>query len=184
MPGIIENLDATVIGVPDDDLRALVRGNATRAHELFVATALLPPLQEEAAVAVEFLDAVIPGISDVNHALSVDCHPGREVELPVAGAMDSPLKQELSAAIECLDTVVVIGDEYRAACVDRDSTGDRPADPENELPFAVADAPPGHEELPAAVELLDAMMAGINHIHITRRICRERGRVAQSMVDL
>lgn len=183
VPGVVEDLHATIVGVANDDLIVPVDGDTARAHECCVATALATPLQEEMTVAVEFLDAMIAGVADIHHALSVDCHSGREVELPVAGALIAPLEQEASAAVECLDTVVVIRDVDRSSFVNRDTAGDWSTDPEDELPITIADVAPHREELAATVKLLHALIACIDRVDIPLPICCERRGIPQIVVS-
>lgn len=183
MSGVIEYLNATIVGIPDDHFIVPVRGDTARIHERRVTSALTPPLQEEVTVAVEFLDAVIPGITDVNHAPSVNRHSGREVELPVAGAIAPPLNQEASVAVECLDAVVVIRDVDRSSFVNCDTARNWPADPEDELSVTIADLAPHREELTAMVELLHALMVGINDIDIPLPIRCERRGITQIVVN-
>src|SRR5262249_32771991 len=148
--------------------------------ELPVPCTEAPPLQEKGPGARELLDASVAGVGDEDVPAAVHGDVNGVNELPVPRSLNptpargdacladrhpvlySPAEREEEGPVvgELLDAGVVdVGHVDVAASVHGDAT-EAPL----ELPISVAIATPLLEERPAPIELLDTVVAGVEHV--------------------
>src|SRR5262249_42950755 len=82
-PGGRELLDAAVEQVGDEDVPAVIHGNATGVVELPDPAAQAAPRGDKGACVRELLDAVVPLVGDEDVAAAIGRHAGWTVERSV-----------------------------------------------------------------------------------------------------
>ena len=158
-----ELLDPVVAGVCHIDVAQRVDRDPPWAVELPRAITFLAPLGQEISPAVELLDAVIDLVRDVDVPGEIDGDIPAVEERPFKGAFLAPHEDRLPVGRVLLDPVIEgVGDVGVVVLVDAHA----PRIVEDSLRGALpgeAELAPDGQEVPVLVELLDAVVIGVNN---------------------
>ena len=157
--------DPVIRAVCHPDRARLADGDAEGLKELPGARALLAPLGDEVAVAVETLDPVVVGIAHEDVAKGVHGDPGRGSELPVGASGAAPGADEVPRGVELLDSVVA-----RVCDVDVAGRVDRHVPRPLELTVTRPRRSDHGERVSGWAELLDAVVVGVRDVDVARRV--------------
>src|SRR5207247_2383500 len=152
--------------VEHEDRASTVHPDAIGEVELPACAAEPAPLRFEVPVPIELLDSVVTGVRHVPEAVTIDGDPPGIPELagllPLGHPLHDKLRETVRAGVELLDPMVAhVHNVHRpVAFVHGDAAS------EIELAVRVAEAAPRHDELAAAVELLNAEIGAIHDVDI------------------
>jgi hypothetical protein len=153
-----------------------VEGDAVGKAELPRPAARRAHAALEFSAGRELLDAVVVVVGH-QHLARVRGDAARVGELSRAGALRAPLQRFAAAERESLDAIVArVGHVHVFARHRHAAAGGLGVilgGPERELPESAAPVAPRGQEVPVRVELLDAIVLGVHHVHVPRGVRSE-----------
>ena len=169
--------DAVVAVVGHVHVAGGVQRDAVGEAELPRPVALRAGFGFEGAFGVEFLDAVVVVVGD-DHLAFVGGHPARVGELAGAAAVGAPLHRFAAFEVEALDAVVAGVGDVHVVARDRDAAAGRLAgvlrrSRSRTRPSSLPRWPQAVMNSPFGAELLDPVVAGVDHVHVAGRVGRQ-----------
>ena len=168
--------DAMVDVVGDIDVAGGVEGHAVGEAELSGAAAARADRALEDPVGVEPLDAVVVVVGD-DHLAFVRRHAAGIGEVAGAVSVGAPLHRFLALKVEALDAVVAAVSHVDVAGGGRDPATRRLRGvlrgAEVEAPQSAAAPAPAHQECAVGIELLDPVVARVDHVDVAGWVGRD-----------